>query len=167
MLANESDDSGKHPAQAGRLLPVDTSLESSTCLLPVEGRSWISERRNRRTDAITVAGKKAFGEVASLQEGFQKDPDGTGRRVRVALGWHDNPAAEVFALVVFLCDGLLEVKNQGGLGNEDRLRFFRIARQLPMELQMLLCHRAVGSMKEVIHKWDSEAAFRDLARKSF
>ena len=33
-----------------------------------------------------------------------------------------------------------------------------------MELQMILCHRAVGSTKQnILHK-DSEAAFKELAR---
>ena len=39
-----------------------------------------------------------------------------------------------------------------------------IAAKLPMELQMILCHRAVGSMKQNILRKDSEAAFKSLAR---
>jgi len=38
-----------------------------------------------------------------------------------------------------------------------------IAAKLPMELQMILCHRAVGSMMQnILHK-DSEAAFKSRA----
>jgi len=33
-----------------------------------------------------------------------------------------------------------------------------------MELQMILCHRVVGSMKQNILSKDSEAAFKSLAR---
>ena len=33
-----------------------------------------------------------------------------------------------------------------------------------MELQMILCHRVVGSMRQNIMRKDSEAAFRSLAR---
>jgi len=33
-----------------------------------------------------------------------------------------------------------------------------------MELQMILCHRVVGSMKQNILRKDSEAAFKALAR---
>ena len=43
-------------------------------------------------------------------------------------------------------------------------RFFTIAKRLPMELQMILCRRAVGSMKQSILRKDSEAAFKSLAR---
>jgi len=39
-------------------------------------------------------------------------------------------------------------------------RFFTIASQWPMELQMMLCHRAIGSMKENILLKDSETAFK-------
>jgi len=43
------------------------------------------------------------------------------------------------------------------------IRFFDIIKRLPMELQMMLCHRAVGSTKQnILHK-DSEAAFKSLA----
>ena len=43
-------------------------------------------------------------------------------------------------------------------------RFFTIASKLPMELQMILCHRAVGSMKDSVLSQDSEVAFKSLAK---
>jgi len=46
-----------------------------------------------------------------------------------------------------------------------RTRFFNIARQLPLELQMVLCLRQVGSAKEIIQGKDSEVAFKELARR--
>jgi len=44
-------------------------------------------------------------------------------------------------------------------------RFFLIARQLPLELQMVLCFRLVGSAKEIIPGKESEAAFKSLATR--
>jgi len=41
-------------------------------------------------------------------------------------------------------------------------RFFIIASKLPMELQMILCHRAVGSMKQNILRMEA----RQQERKS-
>ena len=78
-------------------------------------------------------------------------------------------AAEVFALTVFLCDDLLQLKPAFHLAATpyhaaSAIRFFTIAKRLPMELQMILCHGAVGSMKQNILRKDSEAAFKDLAR---
>jgi len=72
-------------------------------------------------------------------------------------------AAKVFALTVFLCDGLLQPKPPALISNP-AVRFFTIASKLPMELQMILCHRVVGSMKQNILLKDSEAAFQSLAR---
>jgi len=43
-------------------------------------------------------------------------------------------------------------------------RFFTIAKRLPMEMQMMLCHHVVGSTKQNILRRDSEAAFKSLAR---
>ena len=40
---------------------------------------------------------------------------------------------------------------------------FSIASQLPLELQMVLCHRLMGSAKEIIPGQDSEVAFKNLA----
>jgi len=80
----------------------------------------------------------------------------------------DALAAEVFALTVFLCDDLLQLQPASHLAATPNpaaaaTRFFVIAKRLPMELQMMLCHRAVGSMKQNILRKDSEVAFRSLA----
>ena len=77
----------------------------------------------------------------------------------------DALAAEIFALTVFLCDELLHLKpTLATTAATDTLRFFSIISKLPMELQMILCHRVVGSMKQNILLKDSEAAFKSLAR---
>ena len=98
--------------------------------------------------------------MVSLLERFRDNPEETRDEMRMELGWFDE-AAEMFALVVFLCDGLLEIKEKNRTGG----RFFKIAEQLPMELQMVLCHRVVGSMDDNISQEASEAAFRALARQ--
>ena len=72
--------------------------------------------------------------------------------------------AEVFALTVFLCDGLLQLKPASHPAGIAASRFFIIASKLPMELQMVLCHRMFDSMKQNNFSKDSEAAFKSLAR---
>jgi len=81
----------------------------------------------------------------------------------VELGCLDELAAEVFALVVFVSDGLLQVKDTKI--TTPAARFFSIATQLPLELQVVLCYRVVGSDREIIPGNDSEVAFKSLARK--
>ena len=82
--------------------------------------------------------------------------------MRVELGFLDDLAAEMFALVVFVSDGLLQINDTTP---SPAARFFSIATQLPLELQMVLCYHVVGETKEIISGKDSEVAFKELARR--
>ena len=107
--------------------------------------------------------------VVLLLEQFMTNPMQTRHELRVKLGVL-NALAEVFALTVFLCDDLLELKPASHLAATPHptttaaTRFFAIAKRLPMELQMMLCRRVVGSTKQNILRKDSEVAFKSLAR---
>ena len=83
--------------------------------------------------------------------------------VRLELGLLDELAAEVFALVVFVSDGLLQAKDT--TTPSPAARYFAIVAQLPLELQMVLCYRLVGSAEEIISGKESEMAFKELARR--
>ena len=91
----------------------------------------------------------------------------TRHEIRVKPGLLDELAAELFALTVFLCDDLLQVKpaliNAAPELDTATARFFAIIRRLPMELQMVLCRRVIGSTNDNILSQDSEAAFKSLA----
>jgi len=65
--------------------------------------------------------------------------------------------------VVFVSDGILQIKDT--TTTTHAARFFSIARCLPLELQMVLCCRMVGSDKEIISGKDSEVPFKELARR--
>jgi len=116
-----------------------------------------------KTDAIGVAKKFGKTEVVTLLERFKETPRETRHAMRVELGFVDALAAEMFALVVFVSDGLQQVKDTAT--PSPAARFFSIAAQLPLELQMVLCYRVMGSNKEIIAGKDSEVAFKSLARK--
>jgi len=117
--------------------------------------------------ALEIAQYYKETKVASLLERFNTNPAQTRHELRVKLGVLDEVSADLFALTVFLCDDLLQVKPAPSDPNPvaaAALRFLAIATQLPMELQMVLCRRAVGSMKQnILHK-DSEIAFKSLAK---
>ena len=113
-----------------------------------------------RTDAIGKSKKEGKTEVATLLERFKSDATQTRQATRVEIGWYDQLAAEMFALVVFVSDGLLKTTDTTP---SPAARFFNIATQLPLELQMVLCFRQVGSGKEIITGKESEAAFKELA----
>ena len=113
-----------------------------------------------KTDAIGAAKKRGNSEVVTLLERFKENPVETRHQVRVQLGLVDELAAEVFAMVVFVSDGLLQIN---GTTPSPAARFFSIASQLPLELQMVLCYRQVGSAREIIPRNNRELAFRNLA----
>ena len=120
---------------------------------------------NSETDAIGVAKKNGWTEVVALLERFKENPVETRYQVRLDLGLVDEMAAEMFAIVVFLSDGLLQVTQGDGSTTSPAVRFFNITRRLPLELQMVLCYRVAGSSQEIISGKDSEMAFRELAKR--
>ena len=87
--------------------------------------------------------------------------------MRVKLGWVDDLAAEYFAVIVFLCDGIFKIRRSVAKYLPNRARFFRIIKELPMELQMVLCYRLVESMRMNIPREQREGAFKQLARQVF
>jgi len=141
-------------------------------------RWWIASGRemdlgkpgDEKTDAIRAAvglpGARKT-EMVTLLERFRGDPVETRRDVRVELGCEDDLAAEIFALVIFVSDGLLEIRRKISRKTclPNRARVFAIATRLPIELQMVLCYRMVGSAREIIPFKESELAFRELAKR--
>ena len=115
-----------------------------------------------KTDAFGRAKQSGKTEVATLLERFKNNPEETRHNMRVELGLLDELAAEMFALVVFVSDGLLQMKDPAPTPAS---RFFNIARKVPLELQMILCCRLAGTPKEIIQGKNSEAAFKKLARR--
>jgi len=122
-----------------------------------KGKHW----DDNEYTALEIAREEDQTEAVSLLERFIANPALTRHEVRVKLGMLDELAAEVFALTVFLCDDLLQLKPALDTA---ATRFFTIVKRLPMELQMILCHRAVGSMRQNVLRKNSETAFKSLAR---
>ena len=148
------------PLHFGVLLGM-TALTPSGGGLPASGREMdLGKPGDEYTDAIGAAMVEGETEVVTLLERFKENPEETRHAMRVELGWYDELAAEVFALVVFVSDGLLQFKHTGTAA-----RYFSIATQLPLELQTVLCYRLVGSGKEIIPGNDSEVAFKELAKR--
>jgi len=122
----------------------------------------------RMYNALDIAKEEDHLDIVTLLERFMTNPTQTRRDLRAKLGALPELcelAAQLFAVTVFHCDDLLQLKPAKQKGQTAAAaRFFVIASKLPMELQMILCHRAVGSMKLHILLKDSEAAFKSLAQ---
>jgi hypothetical protein len=140
----------RHLIASGKPLDVSTVGRQSGY-----GGTWTSALETARFT-------HPFHASTALLEGYINDPVETLRRVRAKLRFPCFSAANLFATVVFLCDGFLQGRR--GQGGEPPLRFFAMAQRLPMELQMVLCHRVYGSTRDSIISRNSEVEFRKLAR---
>jgi len=69
--------------------------------------------------------------VTPLLERFRENPRDTRHVVRIELGFYDDVAAEMFALVVFVSDGLLRVGESADPTPPATSRFFSIATGTP------------------------------------
>jgi len=101
-------------------------------------------------------------EAKDLLRAFCRDSPAVVHTLLVELGSAPESAAGRFAVTVFLSDGLLRI--QPLRSADKRCRFLRLAARLPLELQMILCHRSVSVSADIILKKHSEPAFRALAR---
>jgi len=101
------------------------------------------------------------GDFVALATRFNQSPREVRCQCRLAVGLAAQDATRLFAQVIFLAEGLLCVPSVLA-GSE--VRFFTISQRLPLELQMLLCWRAVGDgHSETMGTKLSEPAFRALA----
>jgi len=146
---------------SGGLLAMAT-LTSSGGGLRLKGR-WVSGNQGISA-RMPLAGQRGRRKtkVVTVLERFKANPQETRHLLRLEIGWYNEAAAEMFAMVVFVSDGLLQVNDTI---TTPAARYFAIARQLPLELQMVLCYRVVGSPREIIRDNDSEVAFKSLARR--
>ena len=158
----------KQPVNSGFTPLWWTAYRGSVAIIMVwiaSGREMdLGETGNEKTDVVGIARKRGGRELLGLLERFRASPRHTRFEIRAQMSCHEEMAAEMFAVVVFHCDGLLRVNRPAARRPpSNRVRFLAIATRLPMELQMVLCHRAVGSMGSNISTLDCESAFCILA----
>jgi len=102
-------------------------------------------------------------EMESLLRDVEKDPDFVRQQLSVEFKLSVR-AAYLFALVVFATDGYLSTP--ATLSIQDPFyRFLQMVGKLPMELQMIVCLRWLGSMGSNISGKHRETAFRILAKR--
>ena len=110
---------------------------------------------------IDVAQLRGHFHVAALLRYYKADKEQAIYDIKADLNFPETLHSELYAQIIFISDGVLRINGQLGLTPEGR--FFSIASRLPMELQMILCHRVFGSVKNNIPSRDSERAFKHLA----
>jgi len=118
--------------------------------------------------AMFGAGTQQRQEADKIVLFLQKVKEDRADAVRFATlkhGIYDRRAADFFALIVFLCDDHLKIKDEEE--NEDPAlsgsrRFFAMTARFPKEIQMLICQRRANCMKISIATRFSEPAFKKL-----
>jgi len=97
----------------------------------------------------------------SLHRRFLADPGRTRHRIRVELGIEKAMAGELFAIMVLSCDGYFRVASTAAQDAKSRriARFLSLSQKMPIELQMTLAWRVLGSSREIIIAEDSGPAF--------
>jgi len=84
--------------------------------------------------------------------------DDTRRLVAVIL------SGRLFALIVLHCDGFLRIAPSSAASGGARGRFFMMGSRLPLELQMMICKRALGLTSDVILSHDTENGIMSALR---
>jgi len=160
LLVNEPDGCGCTPL---RWAACSGSLTVIRWMIALRGDLDLGRQSCEYTDAIGEARWRGRKEVVDLLERYKQDAEGTRHVVRAQLRYYDELASEVFALVVFLSEGLLRARSHLVPPRLRNIRrFFCIASQLPLELQMLLCHRVVRSGRNIISTLQVELALVKL-----
>jgi len=86
---------------------IERLIASGRDLGDVENKKGKNWRDGNEYTALEIARVEKRTEVASLLERFMANSTQTRHELRVKLGVLDELAAEVFALIVFMCDDLL------------------------------------------------------------
>lgn len=142
----------------------------------VEGGDVVGEA-NSVTPWHDAATRRKKRRAAHFLELLKANPDQARREVQADLA--EDEAAMVFAVVIFLCDGLLRLRkdvtghNQQKKKTEEEevavvmtmmVRFLRVMERVPMELQVIVCRRVQGLSGNSLPWEKTELSFRSLTR---
>ena len=108
------------------------------------------------------------GKIHRLISEYLEDPEAMILKLRWKQQYPELMAATLFWAVVFLCDGYMDFRQIPSTGppinyRKGKLRkFLRIVQRLPMELQMIMCNRALGLSRDLIPSNEREFVFKSL-----
>jgi len=121
--------------------------------------------------SLSTSGDDLGKQSCQLVKNLCEAPERTRHEIRLRLKVTEILVPTLFAAVVLLCDGYLVMKagvvssllaapTEAATTAAAAERFLKMAVKLPMELQMLLCHRVFGSTKQNVTANDLEPAVR-------
>lgn len=158
-----------------RLLLEDPRVRANQANYPTMNPLYVAASWGSNTVVeLLIASGKSLGSIPweafhdynpadtlDLLEQYEADPRGTTLRMRRKHNFRA-PAAQLFALVVYLCDDYFRLRPATRATSAARFAF--VASRLPMELQMRLCNLAAGFEDHTIPQADVERGFMVMAR---
>lgn len=152
----------KHLLASGKKVTLNAEIivEESVKLDPLS--EWLTFLRSVGKPVLTV---RDIGEAKNhrrcldILNEFEQDPAAYRQKLWAEFRMGPELAAELFALVVYHCDDFLAFKD--ALPPDSGIRkFFTIVRQLPIEMQMLLCNQVYNLPQDMVPARDAEAALK-------
>jgi len=132
---------------------VHRHMEAVKVLLCL-GRPWLPRNFS------TISGYLA---INALVQSYVLNSEATVSKLRLELGFACEEAAALFAIVVFLSEGLLAFRIRERVLRQRRRRFLQMLERLPVELQMRICCLTFGLDKPHLLSEETEPAFCHLA----
>ena len=107
---------------------------------------------------------------------LETDPEKFQQELRKKGGYFERAASDLFATVVYLCDGFFVTRRpqaaKGSVpgiqrylaspGQMGAVRFFGVVSRLPLELQMIISNRVYGLSRDSVPGEERETSFRQL-----
>jgi ankyrin repeat protein len=126
--------------------------------LMIFGRGLELGKKEAARAANVIAFMMGQDSVFQLLIRFNKNSQKQRYKLMIELQEHEAMAADLLSMVLFIIEGLLNFRNK----DTNATGFFKMVLKLPLELQMIVCLRAVGSMKSGISAKDVDVAARYL-----
>jgi len=113
--------------------------------------------------------KKGRENVVLLLSAVLADPFNTRLHILEEFSLKGQAISEMYAMMIFVSDDYFRIKTSNQLtphsdSSSKAIQFWKIAIQLPLDLQMILGHRMYKSAANFILSQDSEPAFKRMAR---
>lgn len=113
---------------------------------------------DRPCTAMMLAYRHKGQEMFNLLTAYRSNPGEVRRRLCQELGWCTS-ARDLFALIIFVCEGLLDPQS-----DTPSARFFRIAARLHLDLQMVLVNRCQGLAPTLVPLFDRRMGIERMAQ---
>jgi ankyrin repeat protein len=131
------------------LLAYDADVEISISELDHQNGTFLKFESG---EAI-LSNSEEVGEIKGILKEYLENKERRRLKSQAKSGF----ASEIFSFMPLLCDEYLQIKPTASSKTK---RFFEIAKDLPMDLQMVMAHRCIRSKKDTVSPQEVDRAFK-------